>query len=274
MSGQMTKASVNRRMVLKRLAAGTALASGGCTVLEEPGQEASGSGQGGGQAGKPDSQPAEPRAPATPMPALTRRLFAFDISRVAQIHDQLAATIKTRGGVASPVQLSTDGQEVRLFAWIEPGTAVELGKSPGVVRVERAKPGEPTDSTIPPLRRQITKPAEKGHRQCFVVLGPNSWPTSVDAKGFHSTDDIAKFWAQQWKKHAGVEVEAVKAEKWSVINAAGIHIGATPGQIRVSIPSEKVPADVLKTIQSHPQVLRLQWDHGDVIYNCPPCGMG
>jgi len=274
MSGQMKRASVNRRTVLKRLAAGTALANGGCNVLEEPRQETSGSGQGGGPDRKPNSQPAEPREPATPTPALTRRLFAFDLSRAVQIQNQLATTIKSRGGVASPVQLSTDGQELRLFAWIEPNTAVELGKSPGVTRVERVKPGEPSDSTISPLRGQITKPADKGRRQFFVVLGPNSWPASGDAKGFHTTEDIAKFWAQQWKKHAGVEVEAVKAEKWSVINSAGVHIGATPGQIRVSIPSEKVPADVLKSIQSHPQVLRLQWDHADVIYNCPPCGMG
>jgi hypothetical protein len=274
MSGQVMNTSVNRRTVLKRLAAGTALASGGCTVLDEPGQETSSPGQSVVRDHKPDSQPAEPREPAMPKPALTRRLFSIDLMMAAQIQDQLASTIKSHGGVASPVQLSTNAQELRRFAWIEPKTAVELVKNPSVLRVERVKPGEPTDSTISPLRGQITTPPEKGRRQFFVVLGPNSWPASVDAKGFHSTENIAKFWAQQWKTQADVEVEVVKAEKWSVINSAGVHIGATPGQIRVSIPGEKVPADVLKSIQSHPQVLRLQWDHGDVIYNCPPCGMG
>jgi hypothetical protein len=283
MSGPVTKVSVNRRTVLKRLAAGTALASGGCSLLDEPEQQTR-SAPMTEQERDPGSQPTEPREVTTPTSALTRRLFAINEHMTALTQEQLTSrmelksriqsSMQSSGGVASPIQSSINVQESRFIAWIDPETAAELGKFPGVSRVERVKPGEPTDSTISPLRGRITKPPQKGRRQFFVVLGPNSWPTSIDAKGFHSKEDIARLWAQRWKTQADVEVEVVKAEKWSVINSAGVHIGATPGQIRVSIPGEKVPADVLKSIQSHPQVLRLQWDHADVIYNCGPCGMG
>jgi hypothetical protein len=47
-----------------------------------------------------------------------------------------------------------------------------------------------------------------------------------------------------------------------------------PGQIRVVIEGDEVPKKVLKTLQSHSQTERLQWDHAEVIYNYPPCGMG
>lgn len=252
----VTRLSVNRRTVLRRFAAATALASSGCTMQNEPGED-------------PGEGPAKPGL----APAFTRRLFAFDVI-AAQTRTRLTAEIKTSGGVAGPYQPTINSQELQLIAWVEPDTAAELGKRADVVRFERVKPGEPEKSGIAPLRRQITDPPKDGRRHLFVILGPNSWPASGGAKGFHSTEDIANRWARKWKAQAGIEVEAVKAEKWSAINAAGVHIGATPGQIRVTIPGEAVPADVLKTIQSHPQVLRLQWDHADVIYNCPPCGMG
>ena len=64
-----------------------------------------------------------------------------------------------------------------------------------------------------------------------------------------------------------------------VSSLAGGTVKSTIGPLRRQLTDppadgDKVPKEVLKTLQSHPQTERLQWDHAEVIYNCPPCGMG
>ena len=223
------------------------------------------------------SGPAQPQDDVFATPAVTRRLFAFDVSHETQkplpqtleARSRFWSRIRSSGGIAGPFQPTIMANELRLIAWVEPKTAVELREFPGVLAVERVKPGGPTDSKISYLRIRITQPPEIGRRHLFVVLGPNSWRVSSSAQGFHSAEDIAIVWAQWWRAKTGIEVESVSAAKWP-----GLRTGPVPGQIRVSVPGGTIPPDVLRTIQSHPQVLRLQWDRFDAIRSCGPCGMG
>lgn len=276
--------AVNRRLALRQLAAGTALASAGCSLVEgEPPSDA-------GPTGNTET-PAETAVENTQRPKTwPYRLFTVVLKTSegpnayfsAQGHfEEFSSEIVESGGVANVFEAvdSPDGKRTFQFvAWMKPAMATDFEKSPHIAGVHPLKPGEPTASGVPPLRAGLSEEPGNGRRQVIVALGPNSWRTSVEAqaalRSFQTNEEIAKQWSQQLRNVAGVKVQAVESAKWTDINAAGIHIGATPGQIQVSFPGESVPDEVLKVLQAHPQTWRLRWDHPDVIYNCPPCGRG
>ncbi len=266
--------SVNRRMAL-RLAAGAAVASSGCSLLQAPEEDAA----------DPSKKP-RPNggSPSTPNAAVgTRRLFTIQVEgsskweeRVPIIDkwNKLSGLVSQQGDLLNTWSATPEDLKPEFTAWLKPATAAALRKVGGVKQVVVHKPGDPVKATIGPLRQQLTEPPADGKRNLIVILGPNSWSNSTRVSDFEATGKIAKHWAQDLKSVEGVSVEAIKAAEWDVINKAAMHIGPNPGQIRISVEGDAVPEKVLRTIQSHPQTERLQWDHAEVIYNCPPCGRG
>lgn len=263
--------TVNRRFALKA-AVGAIVATPGCSLLEAP-EEKSGS--------APKEKPASEK-PAAPEEA-TRRLFTIYVKGGTKVEDrgdinarwhELSTAVTQSGDVLRQWNPGTVGEEPQFIAWLKPTTAAMLRKNPQVERVEARKPGDPVKSTIGPLRQQLTEPPSDGKRNLIVLLGQNSWSSSPNMKSPQTTAEIAKKWTEQLKSVEGLSISVVKAAKWSEINGAGFHIGPNPGQIRITVEGDTVPEEALKIIQSHPQTERLQWDHAEVIYNCPPCGMG
>ncbi|MFP6763118.1 MAG: hypothetical protein VB858_05860 [Planctomycetaceae bacterium] len=265
MSGTFT--SVNRRTVLS-LATSLAFVSPGCSMLTVPPEE-------------PDTAPPE-KKPKKQSGTATRRLFAITLTETspqtqlaiqAQCQE-LSNQARQAGDMLKPWGPAVTGNALSLIGWLTPVTAAAFRKLETVRQVEAYKPGIPVESTIAPLRRQLTEPAPDGKRNLIVILGPNSWPASLDLTGVQTAEKIAKLWSETLQPSGAVSISAIQSAQWSEINGAGFHIGPVPGQIRVTVEGTSVPDVVLQTIQSHPQVERLQWDHAEVIYNCPPCGMG
>lgn len=273
MSDTLTS-SVNRRMAL-RLAAGAAVASSGCSLLQAPEDDEASPAKNPGSNGE---------KPSTPKSAVaTRRLFTIQIegsskweerSPILDKWNELSSLVRQNGDLLNTWSATPENLKPEFTAWLKPATAAALRKVDGVKQVVAHKPGDPVKAAIGPLRQQLTEPPADGKRNLIVLLGPNSWSNSTGVSDFEPAGKIAKQWTQELKFVEGVSVEAIKAAEWDVINKAGMHIGPNPGQIRISVEGDSVPEKVLKTIQSHPQTERLQWDHAEVIYNCPPCGMG
>lgn len=260
--------TVDRRMAL-RLAAGVALAAPGCMQIAQPDER--------------EAKPSQPQpTPETPGKA-TRRLFTIHVdgstkweerSPINEKWHELSGWTKVRGDLLNAWSAVPGDVKPQFVAWLTPKHAAELRQVEGVKKVVAHKPGDPVKVTIGPLRQQLTEKAGDGKRNLIVILGPNSWSNSTDVSDFQPDKEIAEQWATDLKSVEGVKVEAIKAAKWDVINKAGVHIGPRPGQIRIVVEGESVPEKVLKTIQSHPQTEKLQWDHAEVIYKCPPCGRG
>lgn len=272
MSGHITT-SMNRRGVLT-LAAGAVVATPGCSLLEAPEDKAA-----------PEKKPGTSgENPSQPKSAVgTRRLFTITVegsskweerSSILDKWNELSGLVRQNGDLLKTWSATPEDLKPEFVAWLKPKTAAEMRKVDGVKSVVAHKPDDPVKSTIGPLRRQLTEPPTDGKRNLIVILGPNSWSNSTGVSDFESNDKIAKQWEQDLKSVEGVSISVVKAAKWSEINGAGFHIGPNPGQIRITVEGDSVPDEALKIIQSHPQTERLQWDHAEVIYNCPPCGMG
>jgi hypothetical protein len=271
MSGKTTT-SINRRGILT-LAAEAVVAAPGCSLLEAPEDEPAAS-----VPGKKREKPSKPKSVVG-----TRRLFTISVegsskweerSPILDKWNELSSLVRMNGDLLNAWSATPEDLKPEFVGWLKPTTAAELRKVDGVKAVVAHKPGDPVKSTIGPLRRQLTEPPTDGKRNLIVVLGPNSWSNSTGVSDFEPHDKIASKWADELKSVEGVSVEPIKAAKWDVINKAGVHIGPRPGQIRVVIEGDEAPEKVLNTLQSHPQTERLQWDHAEVIYNCPPCGMG
>ena len=260
--------TVDRRMAL-RMAAGAALAAPGCTQLSQPNEREA----------KPSQPQPTPKSPAK----ATRRLFTIHVegstkweerAPILDKWNELSGWTKVRGDLLNAWTAVPGDVKPQFVAWLTPKHAAELRQVEGVKKVVAHKPGKPVKVEIGPLRQQLTEKAAEGQRNLIVILGPNSWSNSPGVSDFQPDKEIAEQWAMDFKSDEGVTVEAIKAAKWDVINKAGVHIGPRPGQIRIIIEGDTVPEKVLKTLQSHPQTEKLQWDHAEVIYNCPPCGMG
>lgn len=261
---------LNRRTAL-RIAAGVALTAPGCAPSE------------GLDKGKARPVPAQSPQPQ-PQPAkATRRLFTIQVEgstrweERAPIHEkwhELSGWTRVRGDLLNEWSVTPDSVKPEFVAWLTPKHAAELRKVDGVRKVMAHQPGDPVQPQIGPLRQPMTEKAGEGKRNLIVVLGPNSWSNSTAVFDFQSQEKIAEQWASDFEDLETVTVESIQAAKWDVINKAGFHIGSRPGQIRIVIQGDSVPEKVLKTVQAHPQTERLQWDHAEVIYNCPPCGMG
>lgn len=272
MSGQITT-SMNRRGILT-LAAGAVVATPGCSLLEAPDDEAA-----------PERKPgANGETPSQLKSAVgTRRLFTITVegsskweerSPILDKWNELSSLIIQKGDLLKLWSATPEDLKPEFVGWLKPKTAAELRKVAGVKSVVARKPGDPVKSAIGPLRGQLTKPPTDGKRNLIVILGPNSWSNSPEMKSSQTTGEIANKLAEQLKSVEGLTISVVKAAKWSEINGAGFHIGPNPGQIRITVEGDSIPEEALKIIQAHPQTERLQWDHAEVIYNCPPCGMG
>ena len=268
-----TITTVNRRAILS-LAAGCAVVSSGCPMLKAP-QEDSGT-----AAPKTELK----RTPVDPEETgqATRRLFTISLQETspqdevaiqAQCQD-LSDQARQTGDVLKSWGRPVAGSAVHLTGWLTPVTVAAFQKLKTVRQVEAHKPGAPVQSTFTTFRQQLTDSPPEGKRNLIVILGPNSWPNCPDLKGLQTSEKIAELWNEALRATESVSISAIKAAQWSDINGANVHIGPVPGQIRVTVEGLAVPDKVLKTIQSHPQVERLQWDHAEFIYNCPPCGRG
>jgi len=269
MNGTIT--TVNRRAILS-LAAGCAVVSSGCPMLKAPQKDSS-------TAPKTELK----RAPVDPDDTgqATRRLFKISLQETPQ--DQLAIQAQCQdlsdqarqtGDVLKPWGPAMPGNAFHLTGWLTSVTVAALRKLKTVRQVEPHKAAAPVEPTFAPFRQQLTDSPPEGKRNLIVILGPNSWPNCPDLKGLQTTEKIVELWNETLRATESVSISAIKAAPWSHINGASFHIGPVPGQIRVTVEGLAVPDKVLKTIQSHPQVERLQWDHAEFIYNCPPCGRG
>ena len=268
-----TFTTVNRRAILN-LAAGFAVVSPGCSMLKTP-QEDSGTATPKTKLKRPPVDPEETGQ-------ATRRLFTISLQETrpqdqpaiqAQCQD-LSNQARQTGDVLKPWGPAVAGSAFHLTGWLTPVTAAAFRKLKTVRQVEAHKPGAPVEPTFTPFRQQLTDSPPDGKRNLIVILGPNSWSNSPDLKGLQTNKKIAELWNEALPATESVSISAIKSAQWSDINGAGFHIGPVPGQIRITVEGTAVPDKVLKTIQSHPQVERLQWDHAEFIYNCPPCGRG
>ena len=265
--------TVNRRTMLS-VAAGTAVISPGCSLLQAPPDDSG--------TASPVPERKSPQATPEQTAPVTRRLFRIflhqtsppDLAAIQEDSQSLSRQARLTGDLLKPWDSTVAETEFYLTGWLTPVCAAGFRKLKRVRKVEIHQSGAPVPSRMPPLRGQLTDAPPDGKRNLIVILGPNSWSGSTGLQGIQTAENIAEQWKNSVRNTASISVSAIRAAQWPQINQAGFHIGPIPGQIRITIDGKSVPTDVLKIILSHPQVERLQWDHAEVIYKCPPCGMG
>jgi hypothetical protein len=261
--------SLSRRHVMRRFFAGGVLATVGC---QNSGEDDDGLSV-GTETSNPETGQARPAAPPAEFVTVFR-IFKFEVQATAE--RTLSGEISKAGGIPNEVNYIGLNQDHVIFGWIDPKHVDRLTELPGVEISEKVS----ADSIVEPakrvglLRNSAVNPPAAGQRVFYAVLGPNSWSIEKPVGSFESAKDIADRWTAQLRDVPNVTVKAVKSESWSKIRTEGFYIGPIEGQVEITLPSGDVPPEVLKILQSHPQLQRLQWDRPVDVYHCPPCGMG